>query len=453
MRQKSYWLILMVLCLGILNHVGKAETGEISLDQAINLALQHDFQVRNGMNQAAKTNLGVKVATKSRYPQADFDYTLQHELKNNETSNQYNLRVTETFETGWSLYGSKVSSTLTAADWEANLAQLQLKMVEANTINKTTALYLQVLKLTENLRLNQLAVKNLEKAATLARERLKLGKITKSDELKIQNDLASAQYELEKCQSDKNLALLELSNQLGKTELTELKLAKIDQTAINQSFNYSELRKELLKRRLEVKEAEIGIEKVKRVLAQQKNEVLPDLSLGYCYEQLGEGQSQTAGLNYSLLNGTLTANAASTADDEIRGTNQGQSLVDLNLSWNFNYGSNSDRVKQTKLDLDNAVNSREQVVNQVKVDLEKAIAAYELATKKIAINQQAIAYYQKNLSVKQLELKLGTTTQLEVALVEQELLVAQINVVSSQYDQLIAAQNLKLAAGLLYTLQ
>ena len=449
MHRKIYLLFGMVFLFGMTNYVTKAESGALSLNQAISLALEHDFQVQNDRNQKTKSGLGVKEAAKGRYPQATVDYSLQHDLINEENSNRYSLMITETFETGWSLYGSKVATTVKAASWEEVLAGLQFKITQANTIYNTTSLYLQVLKLTENLRLNQLASKNLEKAASIAAERLKLGKITKSDELKIQNDLANSQYELEKCQADRTLALTELANQIGMLDPNQLYLENASKSLETKSFNYVELRNELLKRRLEINQSEIGLQKARRIWAQQKNEILPNVGLGYNYQQLNGSQNQTANLNYSLLNGTLTGNAQTQPAEDLRSVHSSQNLA-LNLDWKFNYGSSSDRAKQAQLDVDNALNSQKQTIAQVKLDLEKAISTYELATKKISISQKAIAYYQKNLSVKQLELKLGTVTQLEVALVEQELLVAQLNVVSSQYDQLIADQKLKLAAGLLY---
>ncbi len=434
---------IMLIIISSFNILAQEEQ-VITLDQALEMALKNDSQVIMALNNVEKAKLAVKQEVRKTWPQATVSDSYGDILENpidahtgkpyfTQFPNMLTISITDTIPSKLNLYGKKVPTPIETAIWDQVDTEAQLEISRANVVYNATSLYLSALKAEQAVAYQEGAVKNSKTSLEIARQQLKLNQITKPAELKIENDYANAVYTLEKNRSDYDLALRQLGNQIGLKDVTGLKLVEPGLDLTVQIADTQQLKTDAIQKRLEMKQAEIAVLKAKQQLAQSQNQVLPDLNFGYTYRN-SDG-TESLNLSYSFLSGNITGNTQKTLGDksfiEANNNNYRAGLPDLNeltlkLVWNLSFGIPQNQVQQSKLLLDNALNSSAQTQQGIEWEVDQAGADYSLAVKKNTIARQALAYYQKQLEIKQLQLKQGTVSQLDVDTAASELLQAQL---------------------------
>jgi outer membrane protein TolC len=266
--------------------------------------------------------------------------------------------------------------------------------------------------------------------------------------------LTNAQFNLTKNRSDYQLALLQLSNQIGVKDPASLQLANLNATVEN--VDVTELKDQSLPKRMELQQAEIAIRKAEQTVAQSKNQSLPQLDLTYNKSDKNTGYS----IGYDFLNGDISGSLegrTNTDSSYSRSSSNGNNFLDftrnniqLTLTWNLDFGTVKNQIKQDEITLENAKKSLDTAKQSAGWEIDQAIAGYRLAAQKVNANQQLLPYYQKQLDLKKLSQKLGSSTQPEVDTAEQNVLQAQLQVDLAQYDYFLAYQKLKQVTGGLY---
>jgi outer membrane protein len=441
------WLILTISTWFCLAPVWAETQNTLTLDQAVAMALKNNYQVRISHNDLEKAKLTVKQEVARIYPQASVDGQYGYDLDQNNFPTNYTITISETYPTKLNLYGQQIPTSVEASLWDQVSSEMGLQITEANVVYNTTAQYLTALKAKKLAGFQELAVKNAQTAANIAQEQLARGKITKPAQLKTESDLATAEYTLEKNRSDYLLALCQLGNLIGLEDLSQVELMEVANTLVVPP-NYSQLRDTVLQNRLEIRQAQITVDKAQRVLAQASNQELPDLSLGY--SNINQTMNFTTG--YSFLSGNLSGNALHKSVADNRDTRFGppDRTLFLKLTWNLDFGITRGQTQISQAGVDTAKNNQKLQEQNIRLELDQAIAAYQLAVKKAATDRQAIPFFQKTLEIKHLQYQLGSATQLEVSTAEQDLLQAQITATGSGYDETAACQKLKLVSGSLY---
>jgi outer membrane protein len=430
-----------------------AETDNIiTLKQAVEMALKNDLKLELAQNDIKKAQMALKQEIIKIYPQFTVEDSLGWNLNDiGEFPNSLTVTVKEALPTKFNIYGKKVPNNIEVAAWDLLSNESQLQIAQANVIYNTISLYLNALKTGKSMTLQEVTVKNNQTSLMLAKEQLKMGKITKPTELKAENDLANAVYNLEKSRSDYNLVLRQLGNQIGLKEVNVLKLVDVSEEMLPDVINWQQLETQASQKREELKQSQITIQKSERQLAQMQNQALPDLNLSY--NNATGDKTWNFGVNYSFLSGNINGTVKKTFSNSVILPNPGETDINtfaLKFSWSADFGTAKNQIEQAKLGLENAINSRKQTLQGIEWDIEQARANYELARQKLDINEQAIAFYQKQMEIALLQYKLGSVTQLEVANNEANLLQAQLQVTNSKYDLLLAYQKLRLACGDLY---
>lgn len=441
--------------------VNAGEAVSLTLEQAIDAALKNDLQVAAARNNLEKAKLAVKKEILNTFPQAVIEDSLGQDFIDGGCSNNLTITIKENFPTKFNLYGNRVPTNIETALLERLACELQLKITAANTINDTVANYLNVLRAQHNVRLQESIAKNYQTALAIAQEQLKQGRITKPTELKAQNDLANAFYTLEKNRSDYSLALQQLGNQIGISDVSGLSLAEVSLEQIPQQMDLEQMKAEAVQNRLELQQERINVQKAERQLALDQNKALPQLNFIYSYNNSDGTLSMN--INYNFLSGDISGDLKNTSNiiliptptpisAPVPGGNpsKNQNTLTLKMTWNLDFGTAKNQVQQTQLALENARNSEKQKLQGILWELEQAHANFGFALKKAQLNQAALSYYQKQLEIKQLEVKIGTATPLDLAKTETDLLQATVQLVNAQYDLLAAYKKVQLTAGELY---
>lgn len=457
-------LMVMVFTAGVL----AMGTQEITMDQALVMALKNDSQVFSARNNVEKAKLAVQQEVIKTWPQATVTDAVFRDLDSSNPQdfpNTFTVTIKNTIQSGFHLYGKSVPTNIELAIWEQINNEAQLKITEANTIYNTISLYLSVLKAKQAVIYQEAIVKASQILVDIAKEQLRQNKITKPDELKTENDLESATYTLEKSRSDYNLAMRQLGNQMGIKDISGLQLIEPASNGFQGFSDLQEIKETALKKRMEMKQAQITIQKAEQQLALSQNQALPDLTFGYSYNYSSDdkikNRTESLDINYSFLSGNIIGNAQETIGASKYMDNRGNNLtyfstysaLTLKLTWNLDFGTPQNQIKQNQLLLDNAKRSGVQTQQGVELDVDQAAAAYELASKKVEVSRQAIPYYQKQLEIKRLQVKLGMASQPDLATAENNLLQARNQVKSDEYDQLLAYKKLQMVSGELYPFQ
>ncbi|HEX7712999.1 MAG TPA: TolC family protein [Bacillota bacterium] len=454
-------LCLALLLFGILGSglTVSAEPDTLTLDQAVQMALKADYQIKAAMNDLEVAKLAVRNEAVKIFPKADIGGQYRYQAANDTYPNSFQIVIQETIPTTWNLYGQKIVSGIAAAGWDQVSAEAALQIKQAEIICNTCEDYCNVLKAQQVLKLQTEALEKQRKASALAIQQLNLGKITKPDQLKIENFLNQAEFNLEKDRSELEIARQKLANQIGLEDLVNLDLAETTLSPDAMDLKLDALQEKALKRRLELQKAEINIKKAQRVWAQARNAELPTVSLGYN----SQSETRSLGLNYEFTNGDLSWFAAEQSGsdqsqaDVLSGTDNSQgyygnnqNYFTLKLSWSVDFGSAANDTNQSRYNLDNARLDLEKERQAILLEVKQALADYQLAVKEYETNQKALPYYEKDLEIKRLQEQLGAITCIDLATAEQDAASARITAVRSGWDRYLTLQKLKKAVGDLY---
>lgn len=465
MKQRSFatilsigWILVILACF---SGVSASDTQKLTLDQAVELALKNDSQNSIARNNVEKAKLAVRQEVIKTWPQATVTDSVFRDIdgaNSQDFPNTFSVTIKSTIQTGFQFYGKKVPTNIELAIWEQIHYEAQLKITEVNTIYNTISLYVSALKAKRTMEYQEAVVRSSRASLDIAREQLRQNKITKPEELKAENDYSSAVYTLEKNRSDYLLALQQLGNQMGVKDISGIELVEPTFDEIQGSLDLQKLKETALRQRLEMKQAQISIQKAEQQLALSQNKALPDLTFGYSYryskDDSSNSRSESLTIDYSFLSGDITGNAQETLGPSKYWGQQTfistHNALNLKLTWNLDFGVNRNLIQQNELLLANAKSTCAQTRQSIEWDVDQAAAAYQLALKKVEISRQAVPYYQKQLEIKRLQVKLGMAPGTELADAENNLLQAQNQVKSDDYDRFLAYKKLQMVSGELY---
>lgn len=451
-----YWLLFTLLVgLGRPNML-QAETGTvINLEQAIAMALDHDYQVKSTRNDLEKAKLAVKETLINALPKIQLGAEQGENLTSGNDLGNASLTVTETIPAGFQLYGRKTVSEWEVSKWGQQTSEAEYRINQANLIYNTVSKYLNTVKAKRLLDYQVAVVANSEVKAEFAKTQLGLGKITKVAQLTAENDLAKARYELENNHQGYLVNLKQLARQIGVKDYRGLRL---DQTAVSRQViavtDYETLQATALAKRMELQKTRLAVKEAEQELAETFNVGLPVLSLTY----QNRSREESYNLDYDFLNADFSWSAAWQQDylnditygddDDLFGASKSQ--YKLKLSWQFGLGDNKNRIKQATYTLENAKLAQLQTAETIVAEVDQGLSAYELAVLKRLQAEQGITLYQTDLELAKLKFQLGTATTFQVKDAELKLLSAQVETENADSDLRIAATKLKLNLGELY---
>lgn len=458
LKSRRYFGLLfsMVLCLMCsISAVSAQGETVINLDQAVQMALEHDYQMRIARNDLAKASLAVKGKVIDALPKMELGAEKGKNLSTDADLQNTSVTVTETIPINFQLYGKKTASPVEVAKWGQQASEADYLISRAEVKYNTVSLYLNAVKAKRSLDYREAAVENARAKSENAKIQLNLGKITKVAQLTAENDLAKARYELENSRQEYLVLLKQLAQQIGVKDYRSLNL---DQTVTPQPAleitDQEQLQAAALKQRLELQKTQVTVREAEQELAQAINAGLPVLSLAY----QNRSREESYKLEYDFLNGDLSWTGAwqknylddikYSGSDDIFGSEKRQ--YKLKLSWALDFGSDKNQIEQARYTLENAQLVHLQTTEEIMAEVAEALSGYELAVLKYNQAGQGIDLYQKDLELTKLKYELGTVTAFAVRDAELNLLSAQLEKDNANIDLQIAVAKLRLKLGELY---
>lgn len=449
-------LLLIIVLTSAFSKTLKAQAEmALSLDQAVQMALEHDYQLRIAGNDLAKANLTVKGKVIETLPRMELGAEKGKNLSTDADLQNTSVTVTETIPINFHLYGKKTASPVEIAKWERQTSEADYLISRAEVKYNTVSLYLNAVKAKRLLDYREAAVENARAKAENAKTQLSLGKITKVAQLTAENDLAKARYELESSRQEYLAFLKQLARQIGVKDYRSLYLDQaVTPQPVMEITAEEQLQAAALKQRLELQKTQMTVKEAEQGLAQAINAGLPVLSLAY----QNRSREESYNLEYDFLNGDLSWTGAWQKDylddinyggsDDIFGSDKRQ--YKLKLSWGLDFGSVKNQIEKARYTLENAKIAHLQATEEIMAEVAEALSGYELAVLRYNQAGQGTDLYQKDLELTKLKYQLGTVTAFAVRDAELNLRSAQLERDNANLDLEIAAMKLKLKLGELY---
>ena len=450
-------LVMAFILLGLVasGRVGATAQPVLTLEQAVQLALEHNRAVVIAKNQVEKAKLAEKLEKINMLPKAEISGQEGKEWATGRDPQNYRVQLSHSLPTKFHLYGHDEATSLETKAWDRQYQESAYRSSRAEVIYNTYTYYFNVVKTQKAVAYQETAVNYYKEAAVAAQKQLELGKVTKTTQLTAENDLAKARYELAKARQEYLTALKQLAQQIGVSDPEAIQVTDelgVQPIMVSES-DYEKLKNTALSKRPEIEQGEIDVIKARQALAEAKNDSLPALSLKYFNRE----ELQNYSISYDLLKGDLSWSTG------WQGTNLEQKrdysssdlfgsekrTLSLNLSWTLDFGSARNAIERAELDLKNAVLTLEQTRETINREIDQAWSAYQLAIIQNETVRQAISLYQKELEIKQLQHRIGQATELQVKQAELKLSNARTEAEQAQCELVAATVKLQWVLGLL----
>jgi len=292
-------LLLCTLCVVTASvHAAGAESYQLSLKTAINMAVEKNHQVRAAGFSADASRLGIAIATSRFYPSLTFEesFTVSNSptqtfmMKLDEgrfTQNDFlinNLNSPETqhdFRTALTvrlpIYDPSTAASRDIAVIYSDIQDTRLAESKQQTAFKVFSRYLDFQKAASRLHAAEQAVTEAREHLRIAGVRNQNGVGLRSDELRARTQLSSNEQQRISADNNLTIARMELANLIGLTEGDTLGITDAKITAVPLMHSPEELRAAALENRTELKLARKEYEKTDASLRLATNAYLPAL--------------------------------------------------------------------------------------------------------------------------------------------------------------------------------
>jgi outer membrane protein len=267
------------------------------------------------------------------------------------------------FYGGYLLNNYRLSKT----DWA--LSEAEFLKIKQDLILKVVEAYFGILKAIEISKVADQAVEQLEKHLEVAREFFNVGIIPLNDVLKVEVELADARQKKTTAQNNLELAKSNLNTLLRRHINEDIEIENI-LTYAPVFIELDHAIDEALKKRIELREMELTIDRAEKQIRLLESDYFPKLSLNYTYYKT-EGRS------------TLTQE-------------EGWYIMAV-ADWNFwEWGKTRQGVLAGKSNLRKAILERDQLKDQIVLEVKTAYLKLREAEKNILVAQKAVEQAKEN---------------------------------------------------------
>jgi outer membrane protein len=388
----------------------------LSLQDAINIALQNQIDIKVGQNNVT--------ISKGRLTQARSSYFPQIAIQNN-TFHSGTRGVLGTTNNGTAIVASQNIYDAGLREAQVRGSRYGVKQTSANLIRTTqtvtfdvTTGYYNVLRTRHLAEVAESNVKYNEALREIVQTRAEIGTAAKSDVLPVDAQLANARVALVSAQNDLRTAQVQLQNTMGVTPQPGFDV--VDVTAAPQ-FQIQPVDSYIqtgvaVRPDVAANKAAIGVAKAATTQARIPLYPQPRISADY---QHGFG--------------TNIANS-----HEIVGS----------IVWDiFNGGNNRAAYREAKAGQASAIDLEQQALKDVNAQVREAYLNLTSAQERLSASDVGLAAAQSNYDVQSAKYKEGLAITLDLLNAEVQVVTAQTNQVQARYDLYTAIAQLQFAVG------
>ncbi len=297
--------ILGLLMIALSAHNSTAESFQLSLKEAISMAVEKNNRVRSATFNAEAARQGIGVATSRYYPSITFEerfnvsnsptQTFMMKLdegrfaQNDFMINNLNNPVTQhDFSTALTLrlpiFNPSISPTREIAIRESDIQDKRLDGSKSETAFKVFKLYLDIQKSKSRLLATEQAVKETREHLRLAIVRNQTGIGLRSEELRARTHLSMNEQQLITARNNLTIARMELANFIGLKEGDSIDTSETRIAAVPLPQSSDELVAVSLENRNELKLSQAEYEKAEASLRLARSSYLPSVGAFTSYQ-------------------------------------------------------------------------------------------------------------------------------------------------------------------------
>ncbi len=438
--------------------IGSAETKSLTIEEAIELALQNNRQIEQSAEdrEAARWNLsavrrssGLRLnwystanriggryyhdfraqryqtygmtpeerrAYSAYYPNRSFD-PKDYPLYQSENANTLTLSMP--------LYtGGQLENQRKAARYGLNTADLSLENSKQVVKWQTSRAYYRALQYRNNIDVQQEAINLLNEHLRTVQIQYEVGTVAMSDVLATNVQLANSQQAYNTAQGNYENALAELNNIMGLPENTDLVLTG-EQNYSDYDLSEAECLNYALEHRPDGIAAMYAVKQAEARVDSTKSGFRPSVS--------------------AIIRGSIIGEGAFKADH-----NGGQEhwTAGLQLDWNiFDNHVTSANVQEAKAQQRKAESQARQQIEEIRLDIREAYTNLKVAEKNIGVTFGAVKQAEEQFLIAKVRYEEGVDTNLMVMDAQEKLTTARTNYYSALYNFYTSRAQLEKAMG------
>ncbi|OFY83946.1 MAG: hypothetical protein A3F72_06150 [Bacteroidetes bacterium RIFCSPLOWO2_12_FULL_35_15] len=434
LRSKIYILLFFCLCLGL---SANAQTSQITIEKAIELALKNNYDILISKNQSDQATNNNSLGNAGMLPKVDLNAS--GSFATNATKQEFSSGLlvdksgvqSQNITTGaylnWTIFdGLKMFATHGKLQQIQSLGELNLKIQIENTIVKVTSAYYNIVMLKQ-------LISGLKENSAVSEERLKiaqkkfdLGTVSKVDVLQAKLDL----NELRSALMRQNTLL-----SAAKEELNQLLVQNVEQEIdVNDSipllnqYKYEDLKNAILANNSDLLFAQKNMQVSQYMIKEAKSSYYPKLNLNANYI-FSRAQNQAG---FTLLNQNLGMNLGFTA------------------SWTIFNGLNTmNSVKNMKLNLEISNLEYENLKSLTQLAVLKSFKKYQDDIAILELEEENNKLAKENLDISLDRFRLGANTSIDIKIAQSSFQSSVSRLSEASYNAKISeTQLLKLSGSI-----
>ena len=442
---RTLFAFILILIIPISSFAQK----ELSLKQAIQIALHKNSSIQKGLNNLESSESNVKQSYGNFLPTlglgASWDWTrsdvsgfgtvviggvqVPSFAVTTQTRNyQWNIN------TNWTLFDVLANlATLSNTKNELKSSKLSLERLKQDIVFQTSSLYYDIINNQQQLKVNKDNLKWNKKNLETIRERNKLGAATLADVYQQEVATGNSELELIKTSNSFEIAKSNLLFYLGLDVLEEYVFSdtltteesEILNTDLSKDYkNLSDIVDNALNSRLDYKSAQLNLESAVNGVTIAKSGHLPRLVANGFYTWRGDNindidRSKTLSVGLSLN-------------------------IPIFTGWSVD-----NRVQFAKVDMKNKEVELNDLQRDIKRQIQTTYLDLQAAQKGLTVSQSNVASAGENLKIEQERYSLGASKLLDVLVANSNYTKALSDLINAQFAYIVLSKKLKYYLGVL----
>ena len=426
---------IVVFLFGALVIGASAAAETLTLDQAVNSALQNSFAIKEAQNHEKSTRENLKSSRTDFLPKAtaNYSYTQLDDAPyqvvggtarqvGDTDAVHFDVTVVQPLFKGFGIL-----SRYKIARAESEIGSLELEQAAMDVIRDTKTAYYEALLALNIQKVAEDQVKTLEAQEKDAQGFYDHGVIPKNDLLKTRIARASAVQEREKARADARIAVSRLNIVMGSPIDRDLALGPVD-TVVTEPGELGELMEFAVKNRPEMRIMGQGLESYQASVNLARSTCYPELSLVGRYEQNGDDPGATDN-DYS---------------------NDHNTSVSIQARWTFfEWGKSRADTREIRYEKQAFNEKIKAAEGRIRLETKQEYLNLQVREKNIRTAEEALEQARENFRITRSRYLQQVTTATEVLEAQTFLSRAESDYHRAVYGRLIARARLTRAAGTL----
>lgn len=407
---------------------------QLTLDQAIKIALQKNTTLLTQQNELSRSESSVDAAYGNFLPDLGVSGNWNWSNTRNDTLSFYKRNWSVGANSNIVLFdGLSNFANLSRAKNNREAIKLSIDKTKQEVVFQTIFLYYAIVEADQLLKVREEDVKQQQKNLETIEERNRLGSVTKADVYQQQVQLGNAELQMIQ---QKNILETSKSNLLFYLGLDVLK-----------DYKYSN---ELNKKELAILDTEVDTdydrlnELVKKALENRKDYLAQKLTLDSYYDNLTIAQSG----HLPMLTGRLGYGTDADLPKDLFKSHTYSAGLTLSIPI-FSGFATQNAIQSAEVD---AMNYELQVKDSerlIKQELQKSFLDLEAAKKGLLVTEKNVKAAEENLKIEQEKYNLGAGKLLDVLIANTSYQNAKTNYINAQFNYIKLSEELKYNLGVL----